>query len=53
MSVGIRLHNIVLEADFLAQAKKEEKERRKVERGRRWERGLAMFPKLSEFIPAA
>jgi hypothetical protein len=41
------------DADFLAQAKKEEKERREVERGRRWERGLVMFPKLSEFIPAA
>jgi hypothetical protein len=41
------------DADFLAQATKEEKEGREAEREGRWERGLALFPKLSEFIPTA
>jgi hypothetical protein len=40
------------DSDFLAKASKEEKEQREVERQGRWERGLAMFPKLSEFTPA-
>jgi hypothetical protein len=40
------------ESDFLANANKEEKVQREMERQSRWERGLAMFLKLSEFTPA-
>jgi len=39
------------EKEFLAEASREEQAQREADRVGRWERGLDMFPKLSEFTP--
>lgn len=39
------------EKEFLAEAPREEQAQREADRVGRWERGLDMFPKLSEFTP--